>query len=44
MLGGGALAAFAATEFVEHEEHKAFDEGRRDGYDEGLDQGFNDGK
>lgn len=39
MAGGGALAAFAAKEFVDHEEHKAFDEGRREGYDQGFDTG-----
>ncbi|KAF8351077.1 hypothetical protein F5887DRAFT_935820 [Amanita rubescens] len=42
-LGGGALALFAGKEFLEHEEHKSYEEGREQGYDQGFNNGFVDG-
>jgi len=42
-LGGGALALFAGKEFLDHEEHKAYEQGEAAGYDQGFDNGFVDG-
>lgn len=37
------MALFAGKEFLDHEEHKAFERGEVDGYDQGFDNGFVDG-